>query len=256
MAELEDVLTKLREERGIDLTQYKPRFVRRRLEARMKLCGIGTWDEYLGYLESHPEEYDEILKRLSISVTEFFRNPRVWSVFEKKVLPQLWEKKRLRFWCAGVATGEEAYTLAMILRKSEMRFGERDISITATDVDTGALRHARRGVYQSIKGVPRYYLRFFEEDEHYRVKKEIRQMVHFCTHNLLTGRQFRFFDVVICRNVIIYFSRDEQVSVLKRFHTALNPGGILVLGRTEAIIGPGRGYFSALYAREKIYQKC
>ncbi|RLG37800.1 MAG: protein-glutamate O-methyltransferase CheR [Candidatus Alkanophagales archaeon] len=257
---------KISKKTGLDCYKYKDNYLRRRIDIRMKESGVSSYREYLRFLDEHPEEYVALLDKITVNVTQFFRDVEAFQVFKNEVLPQLLsEKKRrgskiLRIWSAGCATGEEPYTIAIILH--EMLGGELKsflVSILATDIDEQALKVAVAGLYEgaSLRNVERRIVKkhFEHENGKYRIKDDIRRLVRFKKHDLISGEKFSHFDVIFCRNVMIYFSKELQGRLLMDFYEALNDGGFLILGRTETLVGAAKEKFACVNARERIYQK-
>jgi two-component system CheB/CheR fusion protein len=241
---LDAFLLELRARTGLDFTQYKKPTILRRLHRRMVATDCAELTEYFTYVHSHPEEYRLLVQSFLINVTEFFRDPEVFRVLREQGLPDLLAYARthggtLRCWSAGCATGEEAYSLAMLVAEalgSELE--QFQVRIFATDVDPEAIAFARRGVYPlaAFADVPEELVsRYFTRDEdHYTAKKRLRSLLIFGQHDLSQGAPFPQLDLVLCRNVLIYFTPDLQERALQLFAYALREGGLLVLGKAEA----------------------
>jgi chemotaxis protein methyltransferase CheR len=249
--------------RGFDLAMYKDRCVKRRIATRVRARGCSEAGPYLDLLERDDAELDSLLAALTIHVTQFFRNPATFSRLEGEVLPDLLRRlqaegrRTLRLWSAGCASGEEPYSLALLMR--EMAPTEVKVDILGTDLSAAILDSARGGLYepQRLVEVPaaireRY---FTPEGRGFRLVETIRQMVRFERHNLLSAPPYPRTDLIICRNVLIYFSREEQANILQRFATSLPAGGILVLGKAEMLLGQSRQLFGAECAGERIYRR-
>lgn len=246
---------------GIDLSNYKDDFIERRLHMRMSLLGIKTIDEYIRYINTHPNEVHKLLEALAINVSEFFRDgARVWNRFAD-IIRSLTEQSRfLRIWSAGCAHGEEPYTISIILHEIlGSKLPQYMITIYATDIDVDALRKAQEGVYSfnQVKNVPPSLLSkyFLKEGDKYRIKPSVKKLVRFLRHDLLRDPPLRFIDFLVCRNVLIYFSRDAQVTVLRKFYEALKDRGYLMLGLSEAIFGELEKLFVPIDISAKIYAK-
>jgi chemotaxis protein methyltransferase CheR len=259
---------KIWERTGLDCSKYKDSYLKRRIGVRLKANGLSSYWEYRKFLEKNPTEYDSLLDAIAINVSEFFRDVETFDAFKSAVLPQLLsEKKRrqskiLRIWSAGCSFGEEPYTIGIILK--EVLGAELSnflISIHATDFDENALRMAREGIYgaSSLKNVDKVVLsKYFlakEGDGKYQIKDDVKRLVKFKRHELISGKKFSYFDVIFCRNVMIYFSKELQSRLLLDFYDALNDGGYLILGRTEMMIGEAKEKFSCENIRERIYRK-
>ncbi|MCX5723222.1 MAG: PAS domain-containing protein [Nitrospirae bacterium] len=241
---LQKIFILLRDRTGNDFSLYKENTIQRRLERRMNVHQIENLKSYLRFVQGNPSELDALFQELLIGVTSFFRDPQAFELLEQKVLPALVEGKQegatLRLWVAGCSTGEEAYSLAILLveylAQKHLRL---TVQIFASDLDSRAIDQARTGLYPvGIAGdlTPARLQRFFtKEDGNYRVKKEIRDLVVFATHNLLTDAPFTKLDLLSCRNLLIYLDAPAQRKILPLFHYALKPNGILFLGSSETI---------------------
>ncbi|PLT45654.1 Chemotaxis protein methyltransferase CheR [Paenibacillus pasadenensis] len=225
----------------IDLSQYKENQMKRRLTTLRLRHGFSTFDAYWQALSRSPELMDEFLDRMTINVSEFWRNPGRWEVLGSRFLPELLrDNPRLRCWSAACSTGEEPYTLSILLE--ELGASARS-EITATDLDRGVLAKAEAGEYhsRSVKDVPKPLL-----DKHFKaipggfaVRPELRRIIRFRQHNLLDDRFDGPYDLIICRNVMIYFTEEAKTLLYRKFAEALRPGGILFVGSTEQIFSPG-----------------
>jgi two-component system, chemotaxis family, CheB/CheR fusion protein len=241
---LERFLEELHRDRGMDFRSYKRPTILRRLGRRMAVLDCEGIDEYSRYLEEHPEEYRQLIGAFLIKVTEFFRDPELFDYLKEEVLPGLIAEARdadnqLRIWSAGCATGEEAYSLAILVSEVLGReAGLFNVRIFATDIDEDAVRYARRGVYppSALEGLSEEQIgRYFvEEAGSYQVKKQIRGMIVFGEHDLAQRSPFPQVDLVVSRNVLIYFSHDLQRRALQLFAYSLRDGGYLVMGKAES----------------------
>ncbi len=262
--ELEPFLDHLREHNGIDFRTYKPATILRRLQRRMLATDCSDLTEYKLYLQAHPEEYDQLVSDFLIKVTEFMRDPTLFNYLQERVLPDLIERSRtrereLRFWSAGCATGEEAYSLAILLY--EVLGAELEnfhIKIFATDLDINAIAYARRGLYpaKALASLPEELVQryFTRNGEDYEVKKLLRNLIVFGEHDLGQSAPFPRIDLVMCRNVLIYFNRELQQHALQIFAFALRDGGYLVLGRTETT-SPLPEFFAPQEPQQRIYRR-
>jgi two-component system CheB/CheR fusion protein len=244
--DLRDLLGRIQELSGIDFGSYKPATILRRLRGRMNATGRATLAEYAAYLEDNPEEYARLINSLLIKVTEFFRDPKVFDYLRLNVLPELIaeakrEGRELRIWSAGCSTGEEAYSLAIVVADALGNDLPRlDVRIFATDIDRQAIAFARRGIYPPIalKGLPagprdRY---FVKTADGYEVEKRLRALMVFGEHDLAERAPFPRIDLLLCRNVLIYFAVPMQRVALETFAFSLRPGGRLVLGMSESVM--------------------
>ena len=251
---LEKIFILLRAQTGHDFSLYKKSTIYRRIERRMGLHQIDQIATYVRFLQENPQEMELLFKELLIGVTSFFRDPAAWEQLQDKVIPALLaahpEGGVLRAWSPGCSTGEEAYSLAIVFKEAlEQVKPARNVSlqIFATDLDRDAIDKARAGVYPANIAAdvsPERLRRFFIQDENgYRVGKEIREMVTFATQNVIMDPPFTKLDILICRNLLIYLDPELQKKLLPLFHYSLNPGGVLFLGSAETI-----GTFTDLFA--------
>ena len=257
---LREVFTQLRMRTGHDFSNYKRSTLLRRLERRISIQNLASLPAYAAFLREHPDETQALLKDLLISVTNFFRDGLAFHYLEQQVMPALTRrgKETLRIWVAGCATGEEAYSLAMLC--AEQTMGGIDmpkVQLFATDIDEDAIATAREGLYTlndaadvSAERLSRF---FTKEGDEYRVRREIREMILFANQNVLKDPPFSKLDLVTCRNLLIYLNPVAQERVMETFHFALNPGGYLLLGLSETVDGSGDLY--ATVSREHhLYQ--
>lgn len=262
---LDKVILLLRTQSGHDFSLYKKNTIARRVERRMGLHQLSRMADYLRYLRENPKESEILFSELLIGVTSFFRDASVWEQLKAKVIPALLTRHpggaELRAWAPGCATGEEAYSLAMVFKEAleeAPRAQKFSLQIFASDLDKDALAIGRAGVYsQSVAGdVSEQRLnRFFVLDSGgYRVCDEIRETVVFAEQNIIVAPPFIRLDILSCRNLLIYFEPELQVKLLQLFHYSLNPGGYLVLGRTESI-GMVDPLFSPLDLDLRIFQR-
>jgi len=232
----------------------------------MRAKGAATFAEYAGVLDTDPIEYDRLIEALTINVSKFFRNPETFACIATKILPELWESKSplIKMWSAGCATGEEPYSMAVLCREYALASKDPErlkrLRIVGTDVDTHALADASRGRYTSASFVdtaPAVVDKYFPvENGLHTVSAEIRNLVHFERHDLLEGGgPGGRMHLIICRNVVIYFTRDAQQQLFERFHDLLLPGGFLVLGKVETLLGKTREMFTAVSSKERIFRR-
>lgn len=255
------VLATLRSRTGHDFRHYKRATILRRIERRLQVNGIADLQSYQDYVLTHPEETPALLKDMLIGVTNFFRDRETFEVVEREIVPKLFQKKSeddpLRAWIAGCATGEEAYSLAMLLAEHPAHHDGIPVQLFATDIDERAIAFARAGLYpESITAdVSAQRLRqFFTPDRsHFRVSKPIRERVLFAVHNVLRDPPFSRVDLVSCRNLLIYLDRSVQSQVLQMFHFALQPGGYLLLGSSESAEAAGE-LFTPVDKKNRIYR--
>ncbi|ELQ15432.1 methylesterase [Pseudomonas fluorescens BRIP34879] len=246
-----DILVQLRASTGHDFKHYKRATVLRRIERRLQVTAQPDLTSYYAYLQSHPEETKALLGDMLIGVTNFFRDREAFEALERDVIPNLVKsledsvphRQEVRVWSAGCSTGEEAYSLAMLVNEQlALDASGAKMQVFATDIDERAITHGRNGVYPEaiITDVPPSRLRQYfakEKNQHYRVRKEIREKVLFAKHSLLTDPPFSQIDLIVCRNLLIYLDREVQRDILQMFHFALRPGGYLFLGSSESADG-------------------
>ncbi len=233
----------LQTEFGIDFTHYKPSTVTRRIERRLKLARTDDIDVYVERLKRERDELDVLYRDLLIGVTRFFRNEEAFRILETKILPELARQKpkgsTLRVWVAGCATGEEAYSIAILLHELASRTPDLQVKIFATDVHRGSLEVAARGVYgeEAVANVSNERLEryFWRRGKTYQVVPDLRQMIVFAPHDVIRDAPFTRVDLVSCRNLLIYLQPPAQQKVLSLFHFALNRGGIVFLGPSETL---------------------
>lgn len=227
---------------SIDLSSYKERQMRRRIESLIKRNNYDDYDEYFKALTQNAKLYDEFINYLTINVSEFYRNPGQWEILEKDIIPNLLQqKKNLKIWSAACSTGEEPYSLVMLMS----RFMDlSNIKIIATDIDDGAVAKAKRGIYvpKSLENLPKEFVtKFFDkEGDNYKIKDIVKKCVEFKKHNLLADKYLDNCDLIICRNVMIYFTEEAKSEIYQRFRDSLGPFGVLFVGSTEQIIMPQR----------------
>jgi two-component system CheB/CheR fusion protein len=261
-AALRQIFTTLRVRTGHDFTNYKRSTLLRRVGRRMGVRELPDMEAYSNFLRSNADEAQALLKDLLISVTNFFRDSEAFEALERNVIPRLFADKGagdfVRVWTAGCATGEEAYSLAMLLCEfSSGMTNAPSIQVFATDIDEDAIAFARDGLYtlnDAADVSPERLRRFFvKEGEGYRVRRELRELVLFAHHNLIRDPPFSHLDLVTCRNLLIYLNRTAQARIMDVFNFALNPGGYLFLGGSESIEGAS-DLFVAAEKDQHIYQ--
>jgi two-component system CheB/CheR fusion protein len=259
---INEIFLLVRKRTDVDFTQYKLNTVRRRLERRMAANRIETLKAYLDFVQRQPTELDLLCKDILISVTSFFRDTKAFDDI-KDTLSDLLSTKRpgdsIRIWVPACATGEEAYSFAMMLTDllgDSVRAYK--IQVFATDIDLDAMRHARKGTYSAttVDGLDKaYVLKYFDAmGQNYQIKKPIREMVVFARQDLIKDPPFVKVDIISCRNVLIYFNSDLQDRIFQVFHYALNPDGHLFLGKSESV-GRSTDLFRAIKTTSKIFQK-
>ncbi len=260
---LDTLLEFVHHARGFDFMGYKRSSIERRVSKRMAEVDVQRYEDYIDYLELHPDEFAELFNTLLINVTGFFRDPLIWEYLATEILPDLINSRAedapLRVWSAGCASGEEAYTLAMVLARAlgDRAFQDR-VKIYATDVDDDALDHARHGAFlpRQIEDVPRDALeRFFERTEQrYMFRKDLRRCVIFGRNDLVQDAPISRVDLLVCRNTLMYFTAETQSQVLRRFNFALDNDGVLMLGRSEMLI-THTDLFTPVDVKRRVFRK-
>jgi two-component system CheB/CheR fusion protein len=251
LAEFESLLAYLKQSRGFDFTAYKRSSLMRRVLVRMQTMGAKTFTSYLDLLQADADEFTRLFNTILINVTGFFRDTPHWDYIRDEVVPRLagpdGATEPIRVWSAGCASGEEAYSIAMLLAETigPEAFRER-VKIYATDLDEEALSQARHAAYsaQSAEDVPlplreRYFDR---QDDRYIFHKDLRRSVIFGRHDLIQDAPISRVDMLICRNCLMYLNTETQARVLARFHFALVPRGVLFLGKAETLLAQSRSF--------------
>ena len=260
--ELSELLEHLKDSRGLDFTSYKRSSLTRRIRKRMDGLHIDGFDDYKTHLDDHPDEFVDLFNTILINVTSFFRDPDTWALVGGEVIPRILEARAdggpLRVWVPGCASGEEPYTIAILLCEAlgEDAFRQR-VKIFATDLDDAALteaRHARYPMRAVTEDLPPDLLkRYFDRDGGYAVfRKDLRRSVIFGRHDLVQDPPITRIDLLSCRNTLMYFTSVAQTHILRQLHFALRPGGFLVLGRSEAL-ATRRGLFVPLDLKRRVF---
>jgi len=261
--EFDELLLMLKETRGFDFTGYKRSTLMRRIRRRMDARGLTSLGEYRDYLELEPEEFSRLFDSLLINVTGFFRDPLAWQALGEEVLPELLSAKSarrpLRVWSAGCATGEEAYTLAIVLVET---MGLEDfisrVKIYATDLDEDALAEARTGVYteRQIAEVNEEFRRKYFEGNgtKYAFRRDLRRQVIFGRNDLTRDAPISRVDLLVARNTLMYFNAETQSNIIRKFHFALSNPGFLLLGKAEMLLNHG-DQFEPVDLRKRLFRK-
>ena len=259
------ILSQVNSVTGHDFSGYKPSVIDRRIERRIAVHKLSSEATYAAFIQHNTEEAVLLAASFSIGVTSFFRDPRVWEFLERKLLPKLLaapaKDRPFRVWMAGCATGEEAYTLAIVFAEARARHAAANVhsaQIFATDIDPVAIEKARTGLYEraACKDLPPEILqRWFAEDgDQYRIRQEIREMIVFAKHDVTSDPSFTKLDLVVCRNVLIYLAAQLQKTLFDTFHYSLSPGGILLLGASESVPADNRS-FAQIDGHYKVYRR-
>src|SRR5256885_1418512 len=260
---IEKIIERIHLARNFDFRNYKRPTLRRRIERRMADRQIKSPEEYLALIQRDSREIEALFGSMLIKVTDFFRDRETWDLLSSKVIPHLLSEKRpgeeIRVWCAGCATGEEAFSVALLLAEAMgPAFQNQEVKIFGTDLDEKAIAFARRGIYsaEKVKAVPAEMLQswFVQVPEGWCVRKELRRTVVFGVNNLVSDAPISRLDLLLCRNVFIYLDAQLQKRVLTRFHYALRRHGLLVLGKSELIPFAGK-IFESVDQQRRIYRK-
>ena len=262
---LKKIFILLRTQTSHDFSQYKPSTICRRIERRMAVHQIDSTDAYVKYLQQNPVEVEALFRDLLIGVTQFFRDPETFEALEAQVIPKLFEGKPagsvIRAWSTGCSTGEEAYSIAMLLHEHCVKLKQvYKLQVFATDIDSRAITTARAGVYPASVAEnisPERLARFFTAEPDgsaYRIHKSIRDLLIFSEHDVIKDPPFSKLDLISCRNLLIYLGSELQKKLITLFHYALQPGGVLYLGTSETI-GELGDMFTVLDRKNKIYQR-
>ncbi|MDQ3557096.1 MAG: protein-glutamate O-methyltransferase CheR [Gemmatimonadota bacterium] len=261
--EWERLKEKIHRERGFNCLFYKDKCLRRRIAVRLRARAEPSFEAYASLLDRDPAEYDLLLDTLTINVTKFFRNLPTWEAVEEHCLPTLFAGSGVRrIWSAGSASGEEAYTVSILLRRwAEHHGGAGQLGrfrIVGTDIDRRSLEAARQAEYPELSLVEtpaEVRERWFGAGPPFRLVPEARENVSFLRRDLISEPPLAEQSLIFCRNVVIYFDRGIQESLFQTFYDALVPGGFLVMGKVETLVGPARARFRSVHGRERIFQK-
>lgn len=251
---------------GFNCEHYKEAHFRRRINVRVRATNSENYGTYLKLLKEDPQEYEFLLDTLTVNVSEFFRNPETFRIIEKEVIPSLVKyrsgslTRSIRIWSAGCAAGEEAYSLAILLHRTlKTDFNKYRIRIVGTDIDARSLEKAKKGVYNenSLKNLdPGTKERYFsKQGDTYQVINEFKNITQFKRHDLISGPRIDYFDLIVCRNVMIYFKKEIQEQLQLNFYKALEKGGFLIIGKSETLLGSASSLFRPYNTRERLYIK-
>ncbi|MDY6795619.1 MAG: protein-glutamate O-methyltransferase CheR [Actinomycetota bacterium] len=260
------LLRQLGNELGLNFKQYKTNYLKRRIGVRMRATGCDDYLQYRQHIRRNADESQRLINDLTINVTEFFRDQDVYQGIRQKILPDILEYKKsnnirsIRAWSAGCATGEEPYSIsALILEALKKEGGQRQwsVRVTATDLDDKALDKAKEGKFEEVRLLPGMPLDdfFLRQEDLYIVREEVRRAVRFLILDLMQQPPLCNLDLILCRNVLIYFERSKQHKILNIFNRCLRNGGFLVLGKSEAMLGAGDSGFAPYLRRERVFRK-
>jgi two-component system CheB/CheR fusion protein len=254
----------LKTERGFDFSDYKRPSLVRRVRRQMQLVGVASYEEYVDYLQVHPEEFTALFNMILINVTSFFRDSDAWEELRTAIVPALLRDRPigpLRVWSAGCASGEEAFSLAICLAEAlgPDEFRSR-VKIYATDVDEVALAEARHAVYDGTRladiadGLVERYFEKVEGDDRFAFRKDLRRCVIFGRNDLVQDAPISRVDLLVCRNTLMYFNAERQARIISRLHFALNPTGVLFVGKAETLWSHA-GLFQAMDVKRHFFRK-
>lgn len=268
--EFKFLLDKIMRNKNIDFSRYRPQILKRRIRHRLHLSGCSNYWDYVLLLNRDPLEYDRLIDCLTIKVSEFFRDPKVFDLLENAIIPEIisakksQQDKKIRAWSCGAAFGQEAYSLAVLFcEELGPGINDFDIKILATDIDKNALETAPWGSYDrnSLRNMKphllfKYFTRFQDKNvDRYIVSDRARVLVDFKFHDVASSTPSPGMDLVLCRNLLIYFEKELQEKTLHNMKFALNRGGFLILGKTEALLPQMADCFEMMDLRERIYKK-
>jgi chemotaxis protein methyltransferase CheR len=268
--DFEELKTGVKQLLGFNTFQYKDSYLGRRFHARMRSFQLDNYHAYWELLRDDTNEQERLRQDLTINVTEFFRDNTVYKTFQQDVLPKVLQTNqgKVRIWSAGSSDGKEAYSIAMIaadvLGDSEVK---ARIEIIGTDIDKMCLERATSGIYDSRPGITQTDIKqqlrylptsetYFDiEGDTYRVKPVLKNLVRFEHHDLISGPKKRHFDIIFCRNVVIYFNRELQEILYMDFYQTLKENGFFIMGKTETLVGAAREVFIPYNSSERIFIK-
>ncbi len=261
--DIKKIKDKVHDKTGFNLSYFKPTFLSRRINVRMNVLHITTGSEYANLLQNESDEINSLYDSLSINVTKFYRNKHIWETFSSNIIPKLLNSSKInntiRVWSAGCATGEEPYSIAIMFSEA-LKNTNYKIKIIATDINSQLLQDAKKGVYSfnTLQNLdPNLIKSYFTKEgkHHYKVNKKIKDLVTFQLGDIVTY-PLSYLDVIFCRNLLIYYSKDSQNLILKKFHKVLKENEFLVLGMDESMLGHKiANSFLPIFPRERIYQK-
>jgi chemotaxis protein methyltransferase CheR len=250
----------LHETIGLDCNGYRDEYLKRRFAIRLTATGTNTYSRYVRYLKKNPSEFNLVLSNLVINYTTFFRDSDVYVYLEKAVLPRLFKSNAVRIWSAGCATGEEPYSLAILVHKLLGKtLSNYQVRIFASDLDEDALAKAVKGEYprKQLNGLEGSLIdKYFSNNGgSYQVRDFVKQLVRFEKHDLMKPSVRKGFDLILCRNVMIFFSRESQQQIHMHFYNALRDGGYFVIGKSEILSGEPSKKFLCSDVNCRVYQK-
>jgi chemotaxis protein methyltransferase CheR len=250
----------LQENAGLNCNGYRDEYLKRRFDVRLRATNSGTYSKYLSYLRKNPGEYQLLLNDLTINYTMFLRDFDVYLYLEKVLFPKLFAASAIRIWSAGCATGEEPYSLAILVHEVlGQSLANHHVSIIASDIDKDALEKAARGKYlkKQLHGLSNSIIEkyFMVDGEQFRVKDFVKRIIHFEQQDLMKESLHKSLDLILCRNVMIYFSKESQQKIHMNFFNALRDGGYFITGKSEMLSGEPSRKFQPIDVRCRVYQK-
>ena len=265
--DLKLLLNEVFKERHIDFSQYREQLIQRRVAVRLRVTKCHSYPEYIDFLKHNRHELDALLDALTINVTQFYRDPQVFQAIAQKIIPCLFpakviEKKEIvRIWSCGCSGGEEATTVLILISEYlKQDINKPRILIYGTDIDKLSIKKANEGIYEEyeFKDMPaglkeKYFLPV--GNRRYERKKEFNQFLFFREQDVIRSEPVKNVDLIICRNLFIYFKRELQLQCLEKFYRALNKGGFLVLGLTESLWGDSAKKYAEFDRENRIYGK-
>lgn len=251
---------------NVNLNLYKDPYVGRRIQVRMRATQAASTEEYLDFAENNPVEYKKLVAALTINVTRFFRNEETFSKIRELVIPGIIRNHhergghRINVLSVGCSTGEEPYSIAILFLDHFQKMGQSsDLRVIGTDIDKRVLFHALKGIYdpEKVSDIPKDILKqyFVATNKGYQIAPEVRSRVIFIKKDILSYKMYSRFDLILSRNILIYFLRSYQEIIVESFHRQLVKGGFLVLGRAESLVGRTRQLFEPVSIADRIYRK-
>ena len=256
------VLRTIEAKLGVQCGNYKPDYLQRRIQSRMRMNKIESYAEYNSLLISNTKEQEALRNALTINVTKFWRDPEVFDLIKREIIPEIRRRKqKIRIWSAGCATGEEPYTLALMIHEARVLYPDVQVTIFASDIDREALKKAETGIYlkKALENLSESQIRrHFDEqqDGTFLVKPHLRDLVKFSRHDLMSGQAVtQYLDIILCRNVTIYFTEKQKDELARIFAPALAEGGYYVMGKTEYMGRDVEQLYEPYNPIQKIYRK-
>ena len=247
---------------GINFDYYRESYLKRRIKVRLTITKTHSYTRYMEHLKANPDEFNSLVEDITVNYTKFFRDTDVYDYLKTTLLPQLIlsPKPWIRIWSAGCSTGEEPYSLAMLIHEvSKIPPKERRVTVYASDIDKTVLAKSQGGEYdkRAVESINEKLLnKYFDcENNTYKVKPFVKEIIHFEKQDLMSPPLRRNLDLILCRNVMIYFSREIQQTIYGHFYNSLRSGGYLISGKTEFIAGEATKKFVDVNAQCRVYQK-